>query len=384
MAMRMHRWEMRAPNEPLVKVECALPVLGEDEVLVRVAGCGICHTDLGFLFGGVRLRRTLPLTLGHEVSGVVEDAGAAARVWLHRAVVVQAVIPCGTCRACKRGRSNICPQQIFPGNDIHGGFASHLIVPARGLCPVPLQGTPQRGFGQRNVPLCDLAVLADAITTPYEAVRRSQLAPGEVAIFVGVGGVGGFGVQIARALGAHVVAIDVDPERLELARRYGAELALDAHATDALKIRDVVRERLKNDRLPLTEWKIFETSGTRDGQETAFRLLVPGAHLGIVGFTLESVGVRLSNLMAFDARAEGNWGCPPERYPEALALVESGQVEIAPFVERRSLGDVNTALTDLRAHRTTRRIVLIPEADRNSKTSEGVGESIAAQQRRGA
>ena len=360
--MQIQRWEMTAPGEPLVPTAAEAPALAADEVLVRVAGCGICHTDLGFLYGGVRTRHALPLALGHETSGVVEAAGEAVREWLGRAVVVPAVIPCGTCPACKRGRATICPRQIFPGNDIHGGFASHVVVPARGLCPVALQGSGRTAtFGKDAVPLADLAVLADAVTTPYEAVRRSGLQAGDVAIFVGVGGVGGFGVQIASALGAHVVAIDVDPTRLDLVSQHGARWAVDARHLEAGALRDAVRSQVRDAGLPLAEWKIFETSGTRAGQETAFRLLVHGAHLGVVGFTLETATLRLSNLMALDARAEGNWGCPPERYPEALALIESGKVRIGPFVEQRPLAAVNAALEDLRGHRVTRRIVLVPE-----------------------
>jgi 6-hydroxycyclohex-1-ene-1-carbonyl-CoA dehydrogenase len=128
-------------------------------------------------------------------------------------------------------------------------------------------------------------------------------------------------------------------------------------------LREAVREHLRDHGLPLVEWKIFETSGTRAGQETAFRLLVHGAHLGVVGFTLEAANLRLSNLMAFDARAEGNWGCPPEGYSQALSLVGSGRVRIEPFIERRPLEEVNGALEDLRAHRVTRRIVLVPSGN---------------------
>jgi 6-hydroxycyclohex-1-ene-1-carbonyl-CoA dehydrogenase len=229
-------------------------------------------------------------------------------------------------------------------------------VPARGLGPVPADLEARCGVG-----LADLAVLADAITTPYEAARRAHLHEGDVAIFVGAGGVGGFGVQVARALGAYVVAVDVDPERLRLASEHGASLALDARDETAAGLRDRIRAHLRDAGRPLVEWKIFETSGTKAGQETAWRLLVHGAHLGVVGFTLEPATVRLSNLMALDARAEGNWGCPPDRYPEALDLVLHRKVAIAPFVERRPLEEVNRALEDLRAHRVKRRIVLVPE-----------------------
>jgi len=347
----MLRWEMRSPNEPLAAAAFEPPQLAGDEVLVRVAGCGICHTDIGFWSGAVRTRSKLPLALGHEISGTVEAAGAAARRWLGQAVVVPAVIPCGDCDACRRDRTAICPRQIFPGNDIHGGFATHVVVPSRGLCAIPatLHGS-----------LAELAVLADAITTPLEAVRRAGLHDGDVAIFVGAGGIGGFGVQIARARGAHVVAIDVDPERLELVARHGAALCLDARRYEGAKLRDAVRDHLRAAGKPLSEWKIFETSGTAAGQETAFQLLVHGAHLAVVGFTMDAATVRLSNLMALDARAEGNWGCPPALYPQAVELVESGQVVLAPFVEPRRLQDVNAALADVQAHRIRRRVVLIP------------------------
>jgi 6-hydroxycyclohex-1-ene-1-carbonyl-CoA dehydrogenase len=230
-------------------------------------------------------------------------------------------------------------------------------VPARGLCGVPADLEARCG-----VSLAQLAVLADAITTPYEAARRAHLHEGDVAIYIGVGGVGGFGVQVARALGAHVIAIDVDPDRLKLASEHGASLALDARELDPSGIRDRIRAHLKEHRRPMVEWKIFETSGTKVGQETAWRLLVHGAHLGVVGFTLDAATVRLSNLMALDARAEGNWGCPPDLYPEALDLVLHGKVEIGPYVVERPLKEVNRALEDLHAHREKRRIVLIPEA----------------------
>ena len=110
---------------------------GPGEVLVRTAGCGVCHTDLGFFYEGVPTRHPFPLTLGHEISGRVVATGAGAEAWREADVVVPAVIPCGECEACRAGRGQICPRQVFPGNDVHGGFGTHVRVPAKGLCRVP-------------------------------------------------------------------------------------------------------------------------------------------------------------------------------------------------------------------------------------------------------
>jgi 6-hydroxycyclohex-1-ene-1-carbonyl-CoA dehydrogenase len=360
--MKIVRWEMRAPNEPLVRVEAESGALVEDQVLVEVAGCGVCHTDLGFLHGSVRTNHPLPLTLGHEVSGlVVAAAGGAASAWIGRAVIVPAVIPCGACGLCRKGRGSICRKQVFVGNDIHGGFASHVVVPSRGLCHVP-GWTPGAALGKSGVGLAELSVLADAFTTAYQAVVRSGLARGEVAVFVGAGGVGGFGVQIASALGAKVVAIDVDAGRLERLRAHGASLTLEARGAEAKGLRAGIRDFVRKESLSEQEWKIFETSGTAAGQDLAFRLLTHGGHLSVVGYTPADVSVRLSNLMAFDATASGNWGCLPERYPEALKLVTDGRVALAPFVERHPLSSVNEVLAAFNAGKIARRAVLVPEA----------------------
>ncbi len=195
--------------------------LSPGEVIIEVAGCGVCHTDIGFAFEGIPARHALPLILGHEIAGRVVLAGAHAGNWIGRGVIVPAVIPCGDCDACRSGRPTICRKQFMPGNDADGGFATHVRVPARGLCPVPDE--PPEGLT-----LAMLSVVADAVTTPYEAIRRSGLRADDVAVFVGAGGIGGFGVQIAAALGAAVVAIDVDADRLELASAHGAALALNA------------------------------------------------------------------------------------------------------------------------------------------------------------
>src|SRR5512138_2961237 len=200
-----HRWMMKAVGEPLVKEPLELRAPAPGNVLVEVAGCGVCHTDLGYLYDGVRTNQPLPLCLGHEISGRVVKAGGGAEGWLGKAVLVPAVMPCGECDACRRGKGTICPNQKMPGNDIHGGFATHLEVPARGLCPVD-----EARLAKAGLALADVSVVADAVTTPYQAAVQAEVRPGQLVVVNGVGGVGTYAVQIAAAKGATVVAIDVD------------------------------------------------------------------------------------------------------------------------------------------------------------------------------
>lgn len=355
-----HGFQLKAPHTPLQP--CELPVLdpGPDEVVVQVAGCGICHTDVGFAFDGVPTRHPLPLILGHEISGRVVSAGEKASCWLGRSVIVPAVIPCELCPACRAGRATVCRHQFMPGNDGHGGFASHVLVPARGLCAVP-EPLPL------GLTLEMLSVVADAVTTPYEAIRRSGLGREDVAVIVGAGGVGGFGVQIAAALGAAVVAIDVDRERLDLASQHGAGLVLDASSTDLKGLKAAVRGFSKESARKGIGLKIFEMSGTPAGQTTAFGLLDHGAYLAVVGFTPKPVEFRLSNLMAFDATARGNWGCPPDQYPAALKLVLEGKVVLAPFIEFHVLEEVPDIFDAVAKHALRRRVILHPNHDQANR-----------------
>jgi len=349
-----HRWMMTQVNQPLVR-ETFVATPGDGEVVVAVAGCGVCHTDLGYFYDGVRTNHTLPLALGHEISGRVVAAGPGAQSRLGGAVIVPAVLPCGECETCQRGRPNICRKQKMPGNDIQGGFASHIVVPARGLCPVD-----EARLAGRGLSLADVSVVADAVTTPYQAVVRAGVTPGSVAIVVGIGGVGGYSAQIAKAFGATVIAIDVDQGKLAAIGQYGASLTLNAREHDLKGLKAKIVEFCKAKGVPLTEWTIFECSGSAAGQTTAFGLLTFGATLCVVGFTMDRVELRLSNLMAFDARALGNWGCPPELYPAALALVLDGKINLAAFIEHEPLDEINTVFEQAHAHKLTRRAILVP------------------------
>jgi 6-hydroxycyclohex-1-ene-1-carbonyl-CoA dehydrogenase len=354
MSIDAHRWLMTAPKTPMVRTAFqAAPQAGE--VAVAIAGCGVCHTDLGYFYDGVRTNQPLPLALGHEISGRVVEAGAGAEKWLGKSVIIPAVLPCGECDLCKRGLATICRGQKMPGNDIQGGFASHIVVPGRGLCEVDPAKLKSAGLE-----LAQVSIVADALTTPYQAVRRAGVTPGSLAIVVGAGGVGGYCVQVARAFGATVVAIDVDDSKLAAIAEHGAALTINSRGMDGKAIKSSVSAFAKKQGLRATEWFIFECSGSAPGQLTAFGLLVHGATLSVVGFTMDKVEVRLSNLMAFDARALGNWGCPPEYYPAALDLVLQGKVQIAPFVEKRPLAQINDVFEAVHRHDIRKRVVLVP------------------------
>jgi len=349
----MRALQLTAPGGPLELRDVARPEPGPGEVLVEVAGCGVCHTDVGFWREGVATRKPLPLTLGHEIAGVVVEAGRDGEHLVGREVIVPAVIPCGTCALCTSGRGNACRRQIMPGNDMDGGFADFVRVPVRGLCMVDERG---------GLELAELAVIADAVTTPYQAVVRSGLAAGDLAVVVGVGGVGTYAVQIAAALGARVVAVDVDATRLEAVAAHGARLTLDSSALDFKELRGRVKAAAAAWGCPDHGWKIFECSGHPAGQETAFGLLNHTAILMVVGFTMARVNLRLSNLMAFDATAQGTWGCQPELYPAALELVTSGRVAVRPFVRTYPLTDGAEVLRAVADHEIDRRAVLVPAA----------------------
>lgn len=355
MSAKPIRWMMTGPGKPFVPAEFDIGMPGPGEIVVEIAGCGVCHTDLGYYYDGVRTKHELPLTLGHEISGHVVAAGQDVLSYVGRAVIVPAVIPCGRCDACKRGKATICPNQKMPGNDIHGGFATHIAVPAHGLCVVD-----EHRMAATGIELPMLSVVADAVTTPYHAVVQAGVTAGDLVVVNGVGGVGGYAVQVAAALGGTVIAIDVKDEKLATIAKHGAALTLNAAQKTPRDIKAAIQAFAKDRGLRQSEWIILECSGTRAGQEAAYSLLNYGATLAVVGFTMEKAEVRLSNLMAFHARAIGNWGCPPDLYPAALELVLTGRVKVLPFVETHPLSEINQVFEAAHAGALKRRAVLVP------------------------
>lgn len=350
---KISSWKMTEPKGEFQLSESPFPELTENEVLVKVAGCGVCHTDLSFWYYGVKTKHELPLTLGHEISGTVI---AGKDDWLNKNVIIPAVLPCGECELCKKGRGNICQKQLMPGNDFDGGFASHIKVPSKYLCPVPDDVL-------QKYPLEKLAVIADAVTTPYQVIKKAELEEDDFAIVIGVGGVGIYGALIAKIFGAKVLTIDVSDEKLNVAKENNIDAILNIKEHDIKSTKSKVREIAKELGVSPYRWKIFEMSGTKAGQELGFALLGFASTLSIVGFTMDKLEVRLSNLMAFDAKLIGTWGCKPELYPEVVELVAKDKLKIDQFVETFPLSKINEVFNNTLEHKYNKRSVLVPDLE---------------------
>ena len=159
-----------------------------------------------------------------------------------------------------------------------------------------------------------------------------------------------------------MIALDVSPEKLDMVKAYGAETTLCVEGRSPKDLRKEAHRVAADWGISSLRFRIFECSGTPEGQLLAFAMLAPAATMVQVGYCKAPVEVRLSNLMAFDATLHGSWGCPPEAYCEVLRLIYSGAIAIAPFVEHAPMSRVNELLDDMASHRLSRRIIFDPRA----------------------
>lgn len=342
-----------AAGRPLETREFSIDAVADDQAVVEVAGCGLCHTDLGFINGDVKTKHDLPLILGHEISGKVVAAGNRYASLVGKKVIVPAVLPCGECELCKAGRDNICQRQLMPGNDFDGGFASHVVVPARFLSLLP------DDIGEFK--LAELSVIADAITTPYQSLIRSGLKNGDLAIVIGTGGVGLYMVQHVKNAGATVIAVDIDSAKLKSAEQQGADFIICSSGMEERDVKGQIKNLVKEHSLPKTQWKIYENSGSAGGQSLGFSLLSYAGTLGIVGFTMDKLNIRLSNIMAFDADVFGNWGCRPVYYANVIADVLSKKINVLDNIQTYPLSQIDSVIEDAQQHRLTKRAILMPD-----------------------
>ncbi len=322
--------------------EVARPVPAEHQALIRVAACGLCHTDLHYLDHGVPTARKPPIILGHECSGTVVEVGSLVEgVAAGDRVLIPAVLPCGSCEMCRLGRENICTSMAMLGNHIDGGFAEWIAVSARHLLKLP-----------EEIPLEEGAIIADALTTPYHAVvRRARVAPGERVVVIGCGGVGLGLVQFARAAGGRVLAIDLVDSKLELARQLGAEATVNGREGNPGK---AVRKALGG-----APEVVFEAIGHGPTLQQALSLVAGGGRVVVVGYCSHDVELSAGRIMFRELDVLGSLGCRPVDYPRVIELVRSGVIRLAPMVSHRfPLQDIARGLDALRRGELVRGIVL--------------------------
>lgn len=324
----------------VTEVETPAPELGE--ALVRVAGCGICHTDLHYLDHGVSTFKPPPLILGHEAAGVVESVGdGVAEAAPGDRVLIPAVLSCGRCAYCRAGRENLCERLVMLGNNVDGAYAEFVCVPADQIVSVP-----------DSLPLERACVIADAVSTPFHAVKnRGRVRPGDTVAVVGCGGVGLNVVQCARVAGGRVIAIDPSEDRRARALELGAELTLNPEEVDRL---DKHVRRLTGGGVDVA----FEAVGRPETIRAALSVLRKGGRACVIGYSMEAVSLSAARLMYYELELVGSLGCGGGHYPEILALVEAGRLQLEPIVSGTlPLSEIEEGFARLRAGEGVRWVV---------------------------
>jgi len=331
------------PKQPLKVEEIETPSPGPGEILVKLAACGVCHTDIGYIDEGVPTFKKPPMVLGHEASGTVAGLGEGVGQFAEGdRVLIPAVFTCGDCEYCRTGRENICLNMKMLGNHMDGAYAEYTVVPAKDCLKMP-----------EEIPLEEGCIIADAISTPYHAVKnRAKVGPGDVVCVYGCGGVGMNVVQVAAAAGGAVVAVDIDDDKLRVAAELGAWKTVNAKAVDPAKeIRkvtgggaDIAIEAIGN---PITI-------------EQAFSSLKTGGRLCIVGYTNQEVKINAGRIMFREMEIVGSLGCRPVDYHRIVKMVAEGKLKVKEMVTARfALDDINEALDHLRSGKSLRSIVVM-------------------------
>ena len=331
-------------SEKGLKIEdIPVPQVGDDQVLIKVAACGACHTDLHYLEHGVPTFKKPPVVLGHEASGVVEQVGVnVTNVGKGQRVLIPAVLTCGYCSACRQGRENICSNMKMVGNHFDGAYAEYVAVPAKDLLDLP-----------QSIPLEEASIIADAISTPYHAVKnRAQVKSGDTVVVFGCGGVGINAVQLASAAGGYVIAVDINPRKLDWASEFGA-----AKTIDATKVDRVSKEikKLTGGGADIA----MEVIGNPRTIEEAFECVRLGGRLCVVGYTHEAISVVAGKIMFKEIEVVGSLGCRPVDYVPLIRMVEQGKIDLKRQVTHRfSLDEIEKAFEVMKEGLSLRSIVV--------------------------
>jgi len=319
-----------------------VPHPGPGEVLVRVRASGLCGTDVHLLSGRMPLGE-LPRILGHETAGDVVELGPAAAGWaVGDRVIVAIDVVCGQCRHCLGGHTQRCKAMRRIGFERDGGHAEYVAVPALNLIRLP------EGLGYEAA-----AILPDAVACMYHSlICQGQVRPDQTVLILGAGGLGIHGVQVARWVGAAVIATSRRAERLRMAEQHGA-IPVNP-ATQSLA--DAVMEHTRGEGVDV----VVDTVGTRASVREALSLLCPGGKLLVVAYVDETFEVPAIPLFKPEREIIGCRGASKQDLVEVVQLTAAGQ--LAPVIGARySLEEAATAAERLAAGDVVGRIVLTRE-----------------------
>lgn len=332
-------------GQPLQLLDLPDPSPGPGEIVVDVQRAGICHTDAHYRAGAGKTN--LPITLGHEVAGVVSAVGAdVSDVREGQRVALHYLVYCGDCEREKRHGEQFCSTGAMLGKEHDGGYAERIVIAAKNAIPIP-----------DEVPSDVAAIMMCSTATAYHALRLSNLQRGESVAVLGFGGLGVSAVQLARALGAsEVYAVDVVPEKLELATRFGAK-ALDARDTPVHKAI-----------LGATDGRgvdvAIEFTGNANVAHGGLRSLSPGGRLMIVAINLRKLEFDpFSDLLARERRIIGCSDHTRAELVELLELARTGKIDLSSAITRTvplEAGAINEVLDDLdRGSRHLRTVIVV-------------------------
>jgi 2-desacetyl-2-hydroxyethyl bacteriochlorophyllide A dehydrogenase len=304
-------------GSPLKEVEIEIPSIGVHDVLIRVKAAGICHSDAHYR-AGVSPVNSLPLTIGHEVAGVVEETGADVegytagdRVCLHY------LVTCGQCAFCEGGTEQFCAAAQMIGKHRDGGYAEFIVVPERSVFRLP-----------DEIPFEQGAILMCSSATSLHALNKARLRPGETVAIFGIGGLGISAVQLARHFGAaEVFAVDINPGKLELAERFGA-IPVNASAGNPVEqLRELTRGRGVDVALELV--------GLPVTMRQAVQSLAILGRAALVGLTRETFEVApYSELLNKEAEILGVSDHLASEIPLLLDLARTGKLDLSSGIIR--------------------------------------------------
>ncbi|HET7073749.1 MAG TPA: zinc-binding dehydrogenase [Mycobacterium sp.] len=315
-----------ADTKKIALEDVPIPQPGPGEVLVKVAFCGICHSDLSLINGTFPAQAPV-VTQGHEASGIIAEVGPDVSGWAEGdRVVVAAGRPCQKCPNCRRGDVMNCLRIQLMAFAYDGAWAEYTVAQAAGLTRVP-----------DNVPLEQAAILADAVSTPYGAVvRTGKVSVGESVAVWGVGGIGTHIVQLARLVGAvPVIAIDINPAVMDRALAVGADYSFDSR-DDALrdKIAEITGGRLLD--------VAFDAVGLKATFEQALGCLTSAGRLVAVGMSAEAPTIGPTSMFGLTRKQVlGHLGYQNVDIETLAKLVSAGRLDLS-----RSISEI-VALEDI-------------------------------------